>query len=354
MNKYAVECRTRFCRIKLDQNCCNQILPNNMAGSFAPQPPEFSLSGHLITNAAALRLGHFVRQSFVSHRHHLHSPLKIPHLSHVLPLNGVSHSHQFRWFNFPQWSHDVWEATFFSNFSFFGGEGNMTNFGDQEKAYLRTPVKGPVNSRRLTNILLAINVLVYVAQVASHGQLIMWGAKVNSLIDKGELWRLVTSSFLHANVGHLMINCYSLNSIGPTMEKLSGPRRYLAIYMTSAIASSTVSYWLTKAPAVGASGAIFGLVGSYAIFVLRHNNMVRGGVGDLQHVARVIALNMAIGLLSQGIDNWGHLGGLIGGIATSWLIGPAYKFESKKFGQNLLVDRAPIFSLPGTKRASNK
>ncbi|GKA95836.1 rhomboid-like protein 10, chloroplastic [Tanacetum coccineum] len=324
-------------------------------GLFAP---EFSISGvkpfHLITNAAALRLGHFLRHSFASNRHHfLHSPLKIPHIGHVLPLNGLFHggSHQFKLFDLAQWPHDSLAATFSSCLLFFGGDGNKISYGGQES--LKTPTGRPVNKRTLTNILLAINVLVYVAQVASKGQLIMWGAKVNSLIDKGQLWRLVTSAFLHANVGHLMINCYSLNSIGPTMENLSGPKRYLAIYMTSAIASSTMSYWLSKSPAVGASGAIFGLVGSFAIFVLRHNNMVKGGVGDLQHVARVIALNMAIGLLSQGIDNWGHLGGLIGGIATSWLIGPAWKFESTShIGRRVLVDRAPIFFLPGTKRSS--
>ncbi|PWA77185.1 Peptidase S54, rhomboid [Artemisia annua] len=329
-----------------------------VGGSFAPQPPEFSISGHhvkpfhLITNAAALRLGHYLRHSFASNR--LHSPLKIPHIGHVLPLNGLFHggSHQFKFFDLAQWPHDSLAATFSSCLLYFGGDGNKTNYGGQES--LRTPTGRPVNKRTLTNILLAMNVLVYVAQIASKGQLIMWGAKVNSLIDKGQLWRLVTSAFLHANVGHLMINCYSLNSIGPTMENLSGPKRYLAIYMTSAISSSTMSYWLSKSPAVGASGAIFGLVGSFAIFVLRHNNMVKGGVGDLQHVARVIALNMAIGLLSQGIDNWGHLGGLIGGIATSWLIGPAWKFESASphLGRRVLVDRAPIFSLTGTKRTS--
>ncbi|KAI3803865.1 hypothetical protein L1987_32029 [Smallanthus sonchifolius] len=328
---------------------------------------EFSVCGlgacpkpfHLITNAAALRLGHFLRRSLATHRHHLgsimHSPSKIPHLGHVLQLDGASYegSHQFKWFRLGQWPHDAWASTFSRCLLFFGGGGDKTNHGDQEKAYLRAPTRGPLNNRRLTNILLAINVLVYVAQIASRGQVLMWGAKINSLIDNGELWRLVTSAFLHANVGHLMINCYSLNSIGPTMEHLSGPRRYLAIYMTSAITSSTMSYWFSKAPAVGASGAIFGLVGSFAIFVLRHNKMVKGGVGDLNHVARVIALNMAIGLLSQGIDNWGHLGGLLGGIATSWLIGPAWELKSTtRLGRKVLVDKAPIFSLPGTKRAS--
>ncbi|RYQ82805.1 hypothetical protein Ahy_B10g101375 isoform D [Arachis hypogaea] len=175
--------------------------------------------------------------------------------------------------------------------------------------------------------------------------------KINSLIDKGQFWRLATSSFLHANVGHLLINCYSLNSVGPTVEIFSGPKRFLAVYFASAIASSAMSYWFCRMPAVGASGAIFGLVGSVAVFVLRHKDIVGGGKEDLLHIAHVIALNMLIGLLSNGIDNWGHLGGLIGGVAASWLIGPAWKHEStSRDGRRLFTDSAPLYKLFKNKR----
>ncbi|KAF9614371.1 hypothetical protein IFM89_018246 [Coptis chinensis] len=81
----------------------------------------------------------------------------------------------------------------------------------------------------------------YVAQLASHGKLVLWGAKINSLIDKGQVWRLATSFFLHANVGHLMVNCYSLNSVGPTMENIGGPRRFLLDVFSSAIATTRSS-----------------------------------------------------------------------------------------------------------------
>lgn len=176
----------------------------------------------------------------------------------------------------------------------------------------------------------------------------LWGAKINSLIDRGQLWRLATSSLLHANIGHLMINCYSLNSVGPTVESISGPRRYLAVYFASAITSSAMSYWFCKAPAVGASGAIFGLVGSVAVYVTRHKRLTGGGKEHLQHIVRVILLNMVIGLLSKGIDNWGHVGGLFGGAAISWLVGPAWKYENA-MGRKIFVDRAPIFYLTNTK-----
>ncbi|MED6119521.1 RHOMBOID-like protein 10, chloroplastic [Stylosanthes scabra] len=112
-----------------------------------------------------------------------------------------------------------------------------------------------------------------------------------------------------------------------------------------------MSYWFCRMPAVGASGAIFGLVGSVAVFVLRHKDIVGGGKEDLQHIAHVIALNMVIGLLSNGIDNWGHLGGLIGGVAASWLIGPAWKHEStSRDGKKLFIDSAPMYKLLKNKR----
>ncbi|KAL5156995.1 RHOMBOID-like protein 10, chloroplastic [Glycine soja] len=178
--------------------------------------------------------------------------------------------------------------------------------------------------------------------------------KINSLIEKGQLWRLAMSSFLHANTGHLLVNCYSLNSVGPTVESFSGPRRFLAVYFISAIykkSGSAMSYWFCRMPSEGASGAIFGLVGSVAEFVLRHKDLVGGGKKDLQHIAQVIALNMVIGLLSTGIDNWGHLGGLVGGVAASWFIGPAWKHEStSRDGRRLFIDTAPMYKLFKIKR----
>ncbi|KAL5156993.1 RHOMBOID-like protein 10, chloroplastic [Glycine soja] len=189
----------------------------------------------------------------------------------------------------------------------------------------------------------------------------------------------------HPRLGVLLhscfkVNCYSLNSVGPTVESFSGPRRFLAVYFISAIykkSGSAMSYWFCRMPSEGASGAIFGLVsyfiflvvtdlpyhlpygyaycytyvGSVAEFVLRHKDLVGGGKKDLQHIAQVIALNMVIGLLSTGIDNWGHLGGLVGGVAASWFIGPAWKHEStSRDGRRLFIDTAPMYKLFKIKR----
>ncbi|GAA0158750.1 serine protease [Lithospermum erythrorhizon] len=159
---------------------------------------------------------------------------------------------------------------------------------------------------------------VYAAQVASQGKPLLWGAKVN---------------------------CYSLYYIGPLVDNICGPQRYLATYLTSAIASSTTSYWLCKGPSVGASGAIFGLVGSFAVFVLRHRGVVKGAEQDIQYIALIILLNMPIGLLSKGIDNWGHLGGFIGGVGISLLLGPVWKLEYISKGKRVYKDKAPIFTV---------
>ncbi|CAL8165634.1 unnamed protein product [Prunus armeniaca] len=209
-----------------------------------------------------------------------------------------------------------------------------------------------------------------------------------------------------------------VEAVGPTMENISGPNRHLALYFASAIASSAMSYWFSEAPAVGASGAVFGLheafweltgfgflgtpklselearaipgwvtpwevarelpetkpcrldflrqkrnnkykckrnisVGSLAVFVMRHRGLVGRGKEDLQHIAHVITVNMAMGFFFKGIDNWGHFGGLLGGVATSWLLGPAWKYESPSSdGRRIFSDKAPIFYLINAKKRS--
>lgn len=307
--------------------------PHGPGSGWFPLSKTGPTPAHLVTTAVSLRLGDLLhsRVSFL-----LRSSVK-----GILSKRG----HILQQYTFAQWSNDAISATCSSCLCFFDGnsgkkETRNEGSSSQEMSRNRSFLRG-----RWTNVLLAINVLLYIAQIATQGKLMLWGAKVNSLIDKGQLWRLVTSSFLHANIGHLMVNCYSLNSVGPTVENICGTRRFLTVYFASAVASTATSYWFCRAPAVGASGAIFGLVGSVAVFSLRHRSLL-GGTQDLKHIAQVIALNMVIGIISRGIDNWGHLGGLLGGAAVSWFIGPAWTYETTtRDGRRIFADRAPIFSL---------
>ncbi|XP_031497589.1 uncharacterized protein LOC116262396 isoform X2 [Nymphaea colorata] len=225
----------------------------------------------------------------------------------------------------------------------FAKGGGRDDSGNKERMPFGVSTNSSSNKRQWTNILLALNVLVFVAQIASKGKLTSWGAKINSLIERGEIWRLGTSSLLHANIGHLMVNCFSLNSVGPVVEAIGGRNRFLAVYVASAFASSATSYTFCRSPAVGASGAIFGLVGSYAMFVWRHRSVFEDEKHDLLHIVRVIAINMAIGLLSKEIDNWGHLGGLLGGAGVSWLVGPAWTYQyTRNDGRQVFADKPPL------------
>lgn len=247
---------------------------------------------------------------------------------------------------------NVFSASFVGSSAFFGGSRSGGRYIGNGNLQPRRP-RGINSKKRLwTNVLLAVNILAYIAQIASQGKLLMWGAKVNSLINRGEFWRLATSSLLHGNLTHLAFNCFSLNSIGPTVELITGPRRFLAVYFTSAVAGSLMSYFYCQSPSVGASGAIFGLVGAYAVYTWRHRKLLGHGKESLEQIARVVVLNMGMGLLSRGIDNWGHLGGLLGGVATAWFLGPDWQFQYvAKDGRVVFKDRAPIPQLLNSKRS---
>ncbi|KAM0948842.1 putative rhomboid protease [Dioscorea sansibarensis] len=320
-----------------------------------PSPSGSLTPAHLITVASAFRLGQSLHLRCSRHLQLLICSAFQDgcQSSYFFGIKEFWHERPYLWKKEPYMENlaAVLSLSCSSCFAFFSRKHFGKVLGGRRNLQFSTSEDKPFNGRLWTNILLTLNVLVYVSQIATQGKLIFWGAKVNSLIDKGQLWRLATCSFLHANIGHLMVNCYSLNSIGPTVEKLSGPRRFLAVYFASAIASSLMSYQFCQSPAVGASGAIFGLVGSAAVFALRHRSLFGGAKQDIQQIAQVIAINMVIGFLSRSIDNWGHLGGLLGGAAMSWFLGPAWRFEFKTDdGRSVFTDQPPISRLINRRR----
>eukprot|EP00963_Diacronema_lutheri_P006765 scaffold598_cov318-Pavlova_lutheri.AAC.3 len=209
---------------------------------------------------------------------------------------------------------------------------------------LKTRRKAEPNDKRLswTDTIVAVCVAGYAAQLLSKDKLLMAGAKVNQLIEAGQLWRLLTPALLHGNVMHLMVNCYSLQSVGRAVEFLGGSNRFLAAFASSAVCGNLLSYKFNPHPAVGASGAIFGLMGCLAVFVMRHREQLgRRGEAQLQSIGRVLMMNLVLGMVSPGIDNWGHLGGLLGGVAFAYLFGPNYVSERR--GRKVVqVDRPPL------------
>lgn len=184
----------------------------------------------------------------------------------------------------------------------------------------------------VTYILLGVTVVVFVLQSAS--QLLLGrdlvaalGMKVNELILAGQYWRLVTPMFLHGSILHIGFNMYALYVLGPGLERQYGHTRFLALYFLAGFAGNVMSFLFSTAPSLGSSTAIFGLLGAEGVF-LYQNRELFGGVAQraLQQVVIIAAINFLIGL-SPGIDNWGHLGGFIGGVLFAWYGGPLLKVD---------------------------
>ena len=180
----------------------------------------------------------------------------------------------------------------------------------------------------LTNILIAVNLLVFLisAWISKNifdidiYTLIIMGAKVNSLIDKGQVWRLITCAFLHGGLIHIFFNMYALKILGPEIEYVYGKVKYLVIYLLSAIAASIFSYIFgPQSVSVGASGAIFGLFGTMLIFGIKHRKQM--GKAYMMNILQVIFVNVIIGISSSNIDNAAHFGGLIVGALIALLLG---------------------------------
>ncbi len=145
------------------------------------------------------------------------------------------------------------------------------------------------------------------------------GAVSGEAIKNGELWRLITGTFLHAGLVHLLVNIYSLCIIGVQLENFVGKTKFLAIYLVSAISGSLMSSLFNMGISVGASGAIFGLLGSMLYFGY-HYRLYLGNVLRSQ-IVPVILLNLLLGFTLPGIDNAAHIGGLIGGYLTTMAVG---------------------------------
>jgi rhomboid protease GluP len=148
--------------------------------------------------------------------------------------------------------------------------------------------------------------------------LIKFGAKFNPLIIEGEWWRFITPIFLHIGFLHLFMNSLSLFYLGPLVERIYGNVRFLWIYLFSGFAGSLASFALSPHLSAGASGAIFGCFGALLYFGVIYPKLFFRTMGT--SVLFVIALNLVFGFTVQGIDNAGHIGGLIGGFLASGLV----------------------------------
>jgi len=190
-----------------------------------------------------------------------------------------------------------------------------------------------------TLALLGACVLVFIATVLAGGSsntdvLLNFGASYGPYLKRGDYWRLVMPMFLHIGWFHLAINMYALYLLGPILERIYGYARFLVIYVGAGIASSWLSMTMSHNVAAGASGAIFGIAGAMLVTGRFYPEVVppRWKMAFGKGMVLMIVLNYAIGLsMPNVIDNWGHTGGLAGGILLALLVPPPFAYRPHKW-----------------------
>ena len=190
----------------------------------------------------------------------------------------------------------------------------------------------------LTYSLIAINVIAwiiaeYYRSKTGFDTVLMWGAKYNLLILAGQYWRFVTPIFLHSGLAHLAINAYSLYILGPDVEKIYGRLKFIIIYLIAGFLGNIASFAFSPHLSVGASSSIFGLLGALLYLGLKHKELARSAFTI--NIIMMIALNIAYGFYEPRIDNYAHIGGLIGGYLTAFVIG--FTGEDTKFNTKKLI-----------------
>lgn len=178
----------------------------------------------------------------------------------------------------------------------------------------------------ITYIIMGICVFLFIMMYIfgngseSTSTLIKFGANYDLLTKSGEYYRLFTCMFLHIGLWHLLCNMYSLYIIGKEIENLYGKSKYLVIYVLSGLCGSILSLAFShNTISAGASGAIFGLLGALLYFGYYYRTYL--GATIRSSIIPVIILNLIIGMLTPGISNSAHIGGLVGGILVSMMVG---------------------------------
>jgi rhomboid protease GluP len=171
--------------------------------------------------------------------------------------------------------------------------------------------------------IIGVNVGVFVIDAilrASGGSsLLALGAMIPALVAQGEWYRLITAMFLHVGLFHLLLNCFAIYVFGSLIEQSLGSLRFLAIYLVTGFAGGAASFAFGDPgrAAVGASGAVFGLLGAWLAFNLRRRSLTFGRA-NVQWALMLIGINLAFGLIVPRIDWLAHAGGLVAGVVAGF------------------------------------
>jgi len=205
-----------------------------------------------------------------------------------------------------------------------------------------------------TYTLIGVTVFVYVLQLLSQRFLgadypELFGVKFGSLIRTGQLWRLVTPLFLHASLLHIGFNMYALWVFGRGIESRFGRLRFLALYFLAGFAGNVLSFVLTPDPSLGASTAVFGLLAAEGVFLYQNREILHGQARRaIVNLVYMAGINLLIGFSVHGVDNWGHIGGMLGGLLFAWFGAPYWKVEGLSPSLHVVDERQGSGLLAGS------
>lgn len=193
------------------------------------------------------------------------------------------------------------------------------------RARITMPQAGPY----VTYSIIGITILAYLIQISPYGSLFVKAfIKSNELIREGQLWRLITPALLHGGFTHIVFNMYALLSFGQSLERHFGHGRFLLLYLLGAFAGNVMSFLMTNANSLGASTAIFALVGAEGVFLLKNRKLFAGQFRSaIGNIIFIVFINLFVIGSLPNIDNWGHIGGLVGGLMFSWFASPIWEVE---------------------------
>ncbi|MBN2118238.1 MAG: rhomboid family intramembrane serine protease [Anaerolineales bacterium] len=205
----------------------------------------------------------------------------------------------------------------------------------------------PQSAPYVTYAIIGITAVIFILQLATRSLLqvdipAVLFIKSNEWIRAGQVWRLLTPMLLHGSLVHIGFNMYALLAFGVGLERHFGHGRFLLLYVLGAFAGNVASFLLTDANSLGASTAVFGLLGAEGIFLIQNRKLFAGqfrsAIGNIIFIA---AINLFLIGSLPGIDNWGHIGGLIGGLMFTSFAGPLYEVEGI-YPAYQLADRRPF------------
>ena len=201
---------------------------------------------------------------------------------------------------------------------------NVTNDINEKTAKENKSYEKTFKQKKIivTPIIIAICTFLYLITLYNPN-LIYYLADNVSLFKAGEYYRVFTAMFVHANLIHLLCNMYSLFIIGSQVENFLGKKKFIIIYLISGLIGGFMSMAFTTNFSVGASGAIFGLMGALVYFGY-HYRLYLSTVIKSQIIPLII-LNLSLGFILTGIDNFAHIGGLIGGYLATMALGASDK-----------------------------